>query len=119
MNMELEGPSEAELKAHGLYDPSDPNAADRLELIRYLVANGATLDDLIAFRAELPGLGAVVPIRPGVPRYTTAEVAGKTGMPEEVLKRLWRAAGFPEVPADVISFSDADLEMLQLIAAAG
>jgi len=116
--MSDEDPTEAELAALGLYNPSDPNAAEQLELIRYLSSVGATLDDMVEFRDELPAVGTVVALRPGVPRFTSDELMNKTGMSEEFLKRLWRAAGFPEVATDVVSFSDADLEMLYLISGA-
>jgi len=116
--MSTEQPTERELVASGLYDPAAADAKDRLELIRYLVSVGATLDDLIEYRDELPALGTVVVTRPGLPRYTAEEVAAKTGLPEDVLTRLWRASGFPETPPGSAAFSDADLEMLQLIAGA-
>jgi adenylate cyclase len=116
--MTAEEPSEAELVANGLYDPAAPDAAVQLELIRYLVSVGATLDDLVEYRDELPALGTVVVARPGLPRYTADEVAAKTGLSYEVLTRLWRASGFPETPPGAVAFSDADLEMLQLIAGA-
>jgi adenylate cyclase len=111
-------PTEAELIALGLYDPSAEHAAERLELIRYLSSVGATLDDMIEYRDELPGVGTVVSTRPGLPRYTGEEIAAKTDMSEEFLLRLWRAAGFPEVATDVVAFSEADLEMLRLISGA-
>ena len=112
-----EGPTDAELQELGLYDPSWPHAAEQMEMLRYLLSIGATTADLVEYRDELPALGTVVTARPGVPRYTSDEVTAKTGMSNELLTRLWRAAGFPEVPPDVVAFSDADLEMLQLIAA--
>jgi adenylate cyclase len=111
-------PTEAELIALGLYDPSAEHAAERLELIRYLSSVGATLDDMVEYRDELPGVGTVVSTRPGLPRYTSEEIVARTGLSEEFLTRLWRAAGFPEVASDVVTFSDADLEMLQLISGA-
>jgi adenylate cyclase len=116
--MTSEQPTEAELVAGGLYDPAAADADARLELVRYLVSIGATLDDLIAYRDELPGLGTIVVARPGLPRYTGEEVAAKTGLSEELLIRLWRASGFPETPPGSVAFSDADVEMLQLIGGA-
>ena len=116
--MSNEHPSEAELIAHGLYDASWPNASDRLELIRYVISLGATLDDLIEYRDEIPALGTVLIARPGLPRFTGDEIVAKTGMTEELLTRLWRAAGFPDIATDVVMFSDEDLEMIQLISAA-
>jgi hypothetical protein len=34
----------AELEARGLYDPGSPHAAAQLELLRYLLSLGATVD---------------------------------------------------------------------------
>jgi adenylate cyclase len=114
-----EKPTRDELIAHGLHDPDAPAAKEHLELIDYLISIGATLDDLIAYRDELPSLGTVVTARPGRPIYTTDDVVAKTGLQEEFLTRLWRASGFPETPSDAVSFSETDVEMLQLIGAAG
>ena len=116
--MTEQAPTEAELIAHGVYDPSQPNAAERLELIRYLSSIGATLEDMIEFREELPALGTVVAARPGRPQYTSDEIVAKTGMSNEFLTRLWRAAGFPSFASGVVAFSETDLEMLQLISGA-
>ena len=55
----------AEFQALGVYDPSASRAAQRLELLEYLVNLGATADDLVAFRDKLPGLASVVAIRGG------------------------------------------------------
>src|SRR5205823_5466484 len=44
----------SELEALGLYHPGEPDAAQRLELLEYLVSLGATGDDLVASRDELP-----------------------------------------------------------------
>ena len=116
--MTREQPTDDELIQHGLYDPDAPNAVVRHELIDFLVSIGATLDDLVAYRDEMPSLGTVVVARPGTPRYTTHDVISKTGMSRELLLRLWRAAGFPEQDDDDVAFSDQDLQTLQLIAAA-
>lgn len=113
-----DAPTDAELEALGLYDPAAPHASAQLELLHYLIEVGATTDDLIEYRDELPALGTVVMARPGVPRYTTPEVAERIGISQEFLERLDRAAGFADPPADVPTFSDADVEVVQLIAAA-
>jgi hypothetical protein len=46
----------AEFEALGVYDLGAPHAAQRLELLEYLVALGATAEDLVAYPDELPGL---------------------------------------------------------------
>ena len=44
-----------EFAALGIYDPDAPLAAQRLELLDYLVGLGATAEDLLAHRDQLPG----------------------------------------------------------------
>lgn len=112
-------PSDDELRDLGLYDPDAPGAAERLEMLRFLISIGATREDLVATRDELPSLGTIVVARPGTPRYTGDEVIAKTGIREELLLRIWRAAGFPEPAEDAVMFSDEDVETLQLINGAG
>lgn len=46
----------AALEAAGLYDPLDAHARDQQELLGLLLAGGATLDELIAGRDDLPVL---------------------------------------------------------------
>jgi adenylate cyclase len=97
-------------EALGVYDPGAPHAAQRLELLEYLVSLGATADDLVARRDELPGLAAVVSIRAGR-ALTVSEAVERSGISEEKLLRIVRAAGFAQPgPADrVIAERVADL----------
>ena len=85
----------AEFQALGVYDPGAPNAALRIELLEYLVGLGATADDLVAYRDELPGLASVVAIRGGQ-ALTMSEAVKRSGVSEEKLLQIMRAAGFPE-----------------------
>src|ERR671935_203179 len=55
----------ADFEALGLYAPAAPHAAQRLELLEYLVSLGATADDLVTYRDELPGLATVLATRGG------------------------------------------------------
>jgi adenylate cyclase len=52
---------------------------------------------------------------PGPVRYTQGEVVEKAGIELEEARRLWRAMGFPDVPADERAFSDADVEALSTL----
>ena len=90
----------------GLYDPAAPDAAARLELLQYLVELGATADDLVAYRDELPGLASVVAIRRGT-ALTFDETVERSGMAEEKLRRLNRAAGFADPAPDDHTFSES------------
>ncbi|MGH9017795.1 MAG: adenylate cyclase regulatory domain-containing protein, partial [Acidimicrobiales bacterium] len=51
---------------------------------------------------------------PGV-RYTQAEVAAATGMPEDLAGRFWRALGFADVSADDRIFTDLDVEAIGVL----
>ena len=79
----------------GLYDPGGEHAALQLELLELLNSLGATTDELIAYRNALPGLAGVLAIRGG-PALTLEEVAAQSGVAEQQLRRLVRAAGFPD-----------------------
>ena len=85
----------------------------------YLLSHGVG-DDEIA-QAESKGDEAVQLLTidhvlvPGPARYTQAEVVEKAGMELEQARRLWRAMGFPDVPAEERAFSDADLEALSTL----
>lgn len=72
---------------------------ERRELVEYLVSLGATSDDLDAFRDGLPGLASVLAIRGG-PALTLAEAVEQSGLPIEKVRRMNRAAGFPEPGPD-------------------
>ena len=89
----------SELEALGLYDPSAEDGPERLELLRYLVTLGATADDLVAYREELPGLASVLAIRGGA-GLTLAELAERSGLPAEKVRRINRLAGFPDPGPD-------------------
>ena len=58
-------PTAAQLAALGVHDPSAPHATQQLQLLEYLLSLGATTEDLVAYRDELPGLAAVVAVRGG------------------------------------------------------
>jgi adenylate cyclase len=90
----------AEFQALGVFDPGAPHAAQRLELLEYLVGLGASAEDLVAYRDELPGLATVVTIRGGRP-LTLSEAVERSGVSEQKLLQINRAAGFPEpAPGD-------------------
>jgi class 3 adenylate cyclase len=106
----------AELEALDLYDPQAPHAAEQLELLEYLVSLGATADDLVAYRDELPGLASVVALRGGA-SLTLAEVVESSNVSEEKVRRLTRAAGFAEPGPDGV-FGAAFVAIAQSLAAA-
>jgi adenylate cyclase len=51
---------------------------------------------------------------PSTRRYTQIEVAESTGLPLDLLKRLWRALGFLDVADDEAVFTDMDIRAVKL-----
>ena len=78
---------------------------------------GATTEDLVAYRDELPGLALVVAIRTG-PALTLAEAMERSDASEEKLRRLMRAAGFAEPGPEDRVFSQDFVNLAQTVAAA-
>lgn len=105
--------------ALGLYDPAAPDAPARLELIEFLLGLGATVEDLLEYRDELPGLASVLALRGGQERLTRTEVAAKAGVSEEFVARIQRVNGLPDGGPEARDYSEADVESLQLLQAAG
>jgi adenylate cyclase len=99
-----ERPDTHDLIALGVYDPKDEHAELRLELVNYLLDLGATADDLVGYRDGLPGLAAVLAIRDG-PGRTFSDVAEASGLEIDEIRKVVRAAGFPEPDADARAFT--------------
>lgn len=110
-------PTTADFQALGLYDATSPQAAERLELLEYLVGLGATVEDLDAYRDELAGLASVVALRGGR-ALTLSEVAARSGMAEAKLRQLSRAAGFPEPGRKDRVFAEQFVDLAVTVAAA-
>ena len=89
----------ADFESLGVYDPSAEHASQQLQLLEYLVSLGATADDLVEYRDQLPGLPSVLAIRGGG-ALTISEAVGRAGIPREKLLQITRAAGFPEPGPD-------------------
>ena len=108
----------AALTEAGLYDPDDPNAADRRELLEFLVDEGCTLDEMVAAnaRGRLFGLAGDRKVRPGRDTYTLREAAEITGLDVALVQRLWQAFGLPIVDADTKVASPDDVDTMPLFA---
>jgi adenylate cyclase len=111
------GMGAAEFRAAGLYDPTAPNAADRLALLQWLLERGATIEEMV--RAERQGglnnLVAPLVLRPG--RYLTlAEVAERAGLTPAQVEEMRFAAGLPPVDPDDRRFSEADVQSFVVFA---
>ena len=107
----------ADLEAAGLYDPSLPDAKERLELLEYLLDEvGASIPEIVAATEQggLLSFAAFRSLRSGRDRYTLAEAAAKAGMEPAAALQLWRAAGLAEPRAFERRFGEQDVEMMTL-----
>jgi adenylate cyclase len=98
----------------GLYDPLDAGADERLAMLEYLTARGATIEQMVeAHRmGTLPGVASDLVTRGRTEEITVADVAARAGAPTARVMRTLLAAGIPAkeetvVPADLVSFMAA------------
>jgi adenylate cyclase len=91
----------------GLYDPGDPAAGDRLALLEYLSARGATIEQMVDAhrRGSLPGVAADL-VMADAPTATVTEIAARSELSPPLVLRVLLAAGIPaeadtEVPVHV------------------
>ena len=100
-----------DLTALGVYDPDEVNADLRLELLRYVLALGATAEELVTFADSLPALAGVLAIQGG-PALTLEEVAERSGLNAGEVRELARAAGIPDPEPDVPVFTEGFVEFV-------
>jgi len=93
----------------------------RDDLRSVLLAAGASEDDVDRAEREgwLPLLTLDRLVLPGRPNHDVADMAAITGYDEDQLRRLWRAVGFPDVPAGLAVFTDADVEAARRLLSGG
>jgi adenylate cyclase len=108
-------PGADELERLGLYDPSAPDAIDRLELIHYVMTLGATLDD-VAASPDLEELAMDINLRPRGP-FTLGQLAGSLGIELEAAQRLCTALGLSTDPDKPMTVDES--ETLRLFAVDG
>jgi class 3 adenylate cyclase len=89
-------PGAPEFEAAGLYDPSAPDATEKLALFEYLASLGVTLDEMTSTPAvELPALATAATLWPRRELSTMRDAAARAGLDLEFIERFWRAVGFP------------------------
>ena len=104
----------ADYEQAGLYDPSQPGAADRLKLLRLLAEEGASIEEMkeAAVEDRLIGLAVDAVVRPAGPRLTLREVCSRSGVELDSAKALLRAAGFVHPGDDIAVFTEDDVRCL-------
>jgi adenylate cyclase len=98
-------PDADELERLGLYDPGAPDASDRLELIRYVMDQGATLED-VARGTKLGELALDMTLRPRGP-FALRTVAASAGIDWPTTLRLMTAVGLPTDPDFPVTAEEA------------
>ena len=87
-------------EAAGIYDPDAPNAAERLALLEYLSARGATLEQLVEGDrlTTLPAVAGDLVLATHRPTLSVEELAARCGVPVELVERVLLAAGLAAGP---------------------
>ena len=101
-----------DFEAEGLLEGLEGEARDaRLKLLEQLESDGAELDELK--RAAKEGRLALLPVERelegGGKRYTPEEVAEQSNLDPELLARVWRAMGMPDLEPGEKTLTEQDL----------
>jgi adenylate cyclase len=98
----------------GLYDPSEPNEAERLALLEYLTERGATIEQMVEAHRQgtLPGVAGDLVTQGRSHLVPVTEIAERSGVPVERVLRVLLAAGIPATPQTELSE-----ELVRLMAA--
>lgn len=98
--------------AAGLYDPSVPDATERLDLLGWLASRGVPLERMVeAYRANvLTSVAGDEVLRPG-PRRSVRDIAAELGLDVEYLMRLGLAVGIPPRSPDDRIYTEDDVRM--------
>ena len=89
----------------GLFDPDAPGADERRDLLEFLTARGATVEEMVeAHRlGRLPGVAGDLVMGKRPETRSVGEVAARCGVPVERLQRVLLSLGFPITPDDRLS----------------
>ncbi|MHB8452242.1 MAG: adenylate/guanylate cyclase domain-containing protein [Mycobacteriales bacterium] len=106
--------SREEWQRAGLVDPAAPGAGDRLALLEFLAAQGASVEEMVAADANgrLFALAGDRIVRPGEQRLTLRGLSALVEMELPAVLRTWRAFGLPDSDPDAVVASPADLDAL-------
>ena len=111
-------PDATELERLGLYDPSAPDAEDRLRLLGRIFEQGASVDQVL--RASrvfgLASLSVDLSIRPPGHTYGLEDFAQLSGLDPAQVRRIWQALGLPATGAIPLEVTPDAAEALRLLA---
>jgi adenylate cyclase len=90
--------------AAGLYDPDDPNAAERLALLEYLTERGATLEQMVEAHGahSLPGVAGDLVTKDRDELVPLSEISTRSGVSVPRVMRAMLAAGIPVTPESTV-----------------
>lgn len=106
--------------AAGLYDPGAPTADDRLALLKWLQAEGLTLEEMVEAAARGRLFAAVGDriLRGRGRRLTIDDCADVAGMHRDRFVALWRALGFPDPAPGSLLLTEVEARTFSVVALA-
>jgi adenylate cyclase len=109
-----------ELIRAGLYDPLAPEGEERLELLRWLVARGATVGQLLEADedARLIAVAGDLIVFPEGRPITARQAAERSGVGLATVDAMWRALGLQLGDVDTPRLTEADIDVLSEFRAA-
>lgn len=106
----------AEFVAAGLYDPTSPDAKERLALLRWLTDRGFTAVEIAEADADpglpLEALASQQAVRQGQ-IHSRRESARLLGLSDSALERMLLASGYPNGDLDEAALTDMDITALR------
>jgi adenylate cyclase len=114
-----ERPTDKELEALGVYDPTSPDAADQLRLLVGAFNLGATLEEVTRAARVRYNLGPLMldlAMRPAGDTQDLADFAG-SGADAELMHRIWSALGLPDAKSPVVRVTPDAADALRLMSA--
>jgi len=114
--------NEADFEVVGLYDPSAERAAQRLELLDWLVdEQGFTVEELADAAADAPWRLATIAgdraLRPGV-AHSQQDLTELLGIDQATIDEMRRAVGYAQVDPDEPVFTAQDVDAFRTFAIA-
>ncbi len=102
----------------GLYDPDADDAADRLALLRYVAASGATLAETVESARNGDITSLVIDIRLGSGELSAVDLVERSGRSLDDVRKVFRTLNIVITDPDARVFDDAELGLLELLDAA-
>ncbi|MEQ1788071.1 MAG: adenylate/guanylate cyclase domain-containing protein [Acidimicrobiales bacterium] len=106
------------LAAAGLYDPAAPDAAERADLLRYLVEAGASIDEMVASNAEGNLSSLVFDRRLSRGDLSPVELAERVGTPLDDVVEVYRLLGIPIADPSRPTLAASEARLFELVAVA-